>query len=322
MKNNKILSLFSGCGGLDIGFHRAGFDVAVCVDNDPAACDTIRINTRWKVYEGDIALFDPAPFKGEVVGVIGGPPCQGFSPAGKGNPKDPRNFLWREYFRVVEEVQPDFIVMENVPGMLFGKYASQWGELLKKCESLGFIVSYKVLDAADFGVPQHRRRLFLIGSRIGRIEHPNGDSSSTVSVRRAICDLEDSTDAPNHTPNKHARHVVERWSKLEYGEIDPKYRRGRLDPNKPSVTIRAGGGYGPSGNHLAGFHPPIHYRFPRQLTVREAARIQGFPDSWIFEGSKTVQGRQVGNAVAPPVAEAVANQIAAAFGLRTQREAC
>lgn len=306
----KIISLFSGCGGLDVGFHEQGFEPVVCVDVDPEACKTLRCNADWPVFEGRIENFECS---GYVPGVIGGPPCQGFSPAGKGNPNDPRNFLWREYFRVVHTLKPHFIVLENVPGMMHAKHSRHLQDLLEAFEQEGFIMTVGVLDAADYGVPQHRKRLFVLGGRGFKIELPAPTVERHVTVREAIGDLEEDCTTPNHTRNKHAPHVAERWSKLGPGEMDPNYRRSRLDPDKPSVTIRAGGGMGPRGDHLAGFHPPIHYKFPRQLTVREAARIQGFPDDWIFAGSKTAQGRQVGNAVAPPVAAAVAESVKAAL---------
>ena len=104
--------------------------------------------------------------------------------------------------------------------------------------------------------------------------------------------------------------MIARWNRLAPGEVDPNYRRSRLDPARPSVTIRAGGGYGPNGNHLGGFHPPIHPTLPRQLTVREAARLQTFPDDWFLCGPKTIQGRQIGNAVPVRLAEAVARAVA------------
>ena len=302
----KIISLFTGAGGLDIGFHEAGFEPLICVDHDHESCKTIRTNTNWPVFEGDIREFQP---EGNAVGVIGGPPCQGFSPAGKGDPNDPRNMLWREYFRVVKESSPDFVVLENVPGMLHTKNKGHFHDLIESLEDLGFVVNYGVLNAADFGVPQSRRRLFVVAGRGFRIELPEPTVETHRTVKDALKDLEGVKKASNHVPNKHASHVVERWKALGPGEMDPNYRRARLDPDLPSPTIRAGGGYGPNGDHLAGFHPPIHYRYPRQLTVREAARLQGFPDSWLFEGSKTAQGRQVGNAVAPPVAGAVAREV-------------
>lgn len=310
-----VVGLFSGGGGLDLGFERAGFGVSVCVDNDPVACETLRHNRpEWPVFCGDIREFDPIPHRG-AVGVIGGPPCQGFSTAGKGDPDDPRNFLWREWFRVVEAVEPEFVMLENVPGMAHSKNREHLDDLLEHLERDGYRVNYSVLDAADFGVPQRRRRLIVVGGRGFDIRLPKPSASRRVTVGEAILDLVDRT-ALNHEPNDHAQHVVDRWSRLAPGESDPGYRRSRLDARLPSVTIRAGGGYGPKGNHLGGFHPPIHPTLPRQLTVREAARLQTFPDDWEFKGPKTIQGRQVGNAVPPALAEAVAREIIAALEKR------
>lgn len=315
----KTVSLFSGGGGLDLGFEHAGFGVAICVDNDPVACETLRHNRpHWPVFCGDIRDFDPAPYRG-AVGVIGGPPCQGFSTAGKGDPDDPRNFLWREWFRVVETVEPEFVMLENVPGMMHSKNREHLDDLLEHLDRDGYTVTYSVLDAADFGVPQRRRRLIVVGGRGFKISLPQPTVSRHSTVGEAILDLVDEA-ALNHDPNVHAPHVVERWSRLAPGESDPGYRRSRLDPNQPSVTIRAGGGYGPKGNHLAGFHPPIHPTLPRQLTVREAARLQGFPDDWEFRGPKTIQGRQVGNAVPPALGEAVAREIMSALQARRSQE--
>jgi DNA (cytosine-5)-methyltransferase 1 len=307
MSQPRIISLFSGCGGLDLGFEAAGFDAAVCVDNDPEACKTLRLNRpNWEVYQGDIRKFEVA---GPVDGVVGGPPCQGFSSAGKGDPNDPRNFLWREYFRVVAAAMPKFIMLENVPGILLPRNRVHFDGLLESFEDLGFVLTYGIVNAADHGVPQNRRRMILLGGRGFEIPLPRPSVRTHTTVRQAIQDLAEQPDTVNHEPNEHAPHVVERWAKLAEGEEDPGYRRARLHADRPSTTIRAGGGFGPKGNHLAGFHPPIHYSLPRQLTVRESARIQGFPDSWVFAGSKTAQGRQVGNAVPPPLAEAVARSI-------------
>ncbi|WP_027184797.1 DNA cytosine methyltransferase [Desulfovibrio inopinatus] len=305
--NFKIISLFTGGGGLDLGFEAHGFDPLVCVDYDSESCKTIRHNRpEWPVFEGVIEDFCCT---GNVHGVIGGPPCQGFSTAGKGNPNDPRNNLWKHYFRIVEETKPLFIVLENVPGMLNAKNKHHFEEMVKSFEAHGYRVNYSILNASDFGVPQNRRRLVLVGGLGFEIKLPSPTVKREVTVREAIEDLLKTKRAPNHEPNKHAPHVVARWKKLKEGESDPNYRRARLYADRPSSTIRAGGGYGPNDDHLAGFHPPIHYKLPRQLTVRESARIQGFPDSWIFCGSKTAQGRQVGNAVPPPLANAVAKEV-------------
>lgn len=308
--------MFTGGGGLDLGFEQAGFEPIWCVDNDFESWKTLRKNRPdWRRHEGDIADFEPET---SCDGVIGGPPCQGFSPAGKGDPDDPRNLLWREYFRIVRETEPEFIVLENVPGILHRKNRQHFNALVRTFEDHGFQIRHGVLNAADFGVPQMRKRVFVLGGRGFEIPLPKArvPEEEYVTVREAIEDLEDDHDAPNHVRNNHAAHVVERWSKLAEGESDPSYRRSRLVADEPSVTIRAGGGYGPNGDHLAGFHPPIHYKFPRQLTVRESARLQGFPDSWVFGGSKTAQGRQVGNAVPPPLAAAVAASVKEALEVR------
>lgn len=311
-KSYRVVSLFTGAGGLDIGFERTGADVLVCVDNDPEACKTLRHNRPdWPVFEGDIREFDPAPFAGADL-VVGGPPCQGFSSAGKQNPDDPRNFLWREYLRVVEVVRPEAVLLENVAAMSYQRNEGHLHNIAEALRAVGYSVCVQILNAADYGVAQERRRLFLLGLLHRRPSLPEPHGGPVRTVAEAIGDLVGKVLPDlNHVPNQHAPKVVSRWDRLAYGEVDPNYRRARLYPDRPSHTIRAGGGYGPRGNHLAGFHPPIHYSLPRQLTVREAARLQSFPDEWVFQGSKTAQGRQVGNAVPPLMAEAVARHVLA-----------
>ncbi|RWR21198.1 DNA cytosine methyltransferase [Agrococcus lahaulensis] len=307
-----VVSLFSGGGGMDLGFEAAGFETAVCVDNDPIACETLRFNRpQWDVRCEDIRDFDPTPWAGADV-LVGGPPCQGFSTAGKGDPGDPRNFLWREYMRVAKIVRPQVVVLENVSALSHKRNGDHLTGIITSLEDLGYNFAMGVLDASHFGVPQARRRLIVVGVLGGTASLPTPfTKDNPATVWDAIGDL---VAAPpnrelNHVPNRHAEHVIERWSRLLPGETDPNYRRARLDPNKPSLTIRAGGGYGPKGDHLGGFHPPIHPTEPRQLTVREAARIQGFPDTWRLLGPKTIQGRQVGNAVPVGLAHAVAEHV-------------
>ncbi len=304
----RVLSLFSGCGGLDLGLEQAGFKTLVCVDNDPEACKTLRYNRPdWSVFEGDIRQFKPA---GQFDVVVGGPPCQGFSTAGKGNPDDPRNFLWQEYFRIVETVRPHALLLENVAGMANRKNEHHLQPFIQQLGRLGYDVTLGLLDAADFGVPQHRKRLIVLAGLDWLPQLPQPDlSKPLVSARQAIGDLAGHPQVSNHEPNGHAPHIVRRWTNLKEGETDPNYRRGRIYADRPSPTIRAGGGFGPKGDHLAGFHPPIHYALPRQLTVRESARIQSFPDDWIFCGSKTAQGRQVGNAVPPLLGQTIGTEL-------------
>ncbi|WP_423494522.1 DNA cytosine methyltransferase [Microbacterium esteraromaticum] len=306
----RVVSLFSGGGGLDLGFEAAGCETVVTVDNDPEACKTLRYNRpEWDVFEGDIR--DWSAEISDVDIVIGGPPCQGFSSAGKGDPRDPRNFLWMEYMRVVERLKPRAIVLENVSALTHRKNGDHLTGIMTALEEQGYEFVYGVLNAADFGVPQARRRLVVIGLRDGAPTMPEPTHVGRhKTVAEAIAELDGTFDESwNHVPPKHAHHVVERWAHLAPGQADPNYRRARLDPTKPSTTIRAGGGYGPKGDHLAGFHPPIHPFKPRQLTVREAARIQSFPDDWILQGSKTAQGRQIGNAVPVKLAEAIGRHV-------------
>lgn len=314
MKDNespyRVLSLFTGCGGLDLGFEEAGAETIAAVDNDFEACKTLRYNRpEWNVFEGDICDYNPAVRDVDIV--IGGPPCQGFSSAGKGDPNDPRNFLWREYMRVVERVKPRAMVLENVSALTHKKNGDHLTGIMSALEEQGYTFNYGVLNAADFGVPQARRRLVVIGLREGVPTMPEPTHVGRhVTVREALADLDENFDEEfSHVPPKHAPHVAARWDELGPGESDPNYRRARLDPDKPSTTIRAGGGYGPRGDHLAGFHPPIHPWRPRQLTVREAARLQSFPDDWAFKGSKTAQGRQVGNAVPVKLGAAIGQHV-------------
>lgn len=309
----RYVSLFSGGGGLDLGFERAGWDPVVCVDNDPIACATLSQNRpAWNVVCDDIRNFDASAYEG-VDAVVGGPPCQGFSTAGKGDPGDPRNFLWREYMRVVREVKPRVVVIENVSALTHRRNGDHLSGIMEALEAQGYSFAYGVLNAADYGVPQARRRLIVIGVLDGQASLPVPTTSGNQpTVWEAIADLADLPDNPafSHVANRHAPHVVERWRELGPGQDDPNYRRSRLDPHRPSMTIRAGGGYGPNGDHLGGFHPPIHPTLPRQLTVREAARIQTFPDDWVLSGPKTIQGRQIGNAVPVALGEAIGNHVA------------
>lgn len=308
----RVVSLFTGCGGLDLGFEAAGAQTIAAVDNDHEACKTLRHNRpQWNVFEGDIRDFNPDVKDVDIV--IGGPPCQGFSSAGKGDPTDPRNFLWLEYMRIVELVKPRAVVLENVSALTHKKNGDHLTGIMSALEKQGYKFVYGVLNAADFGVPQARRRLVVIGLREGQPTMPTPTHvGEHVSVEEAICDIDGVFDDEwSHVPPRHAPHVTARWDLLAPGETDPNYRRARLDPKRPSTTIRAGGGYGPRGDHLAGFHPPIHPYRPRQLTVREAARLQSFPDNWILRGSKTAQGRQIGNAVPVKLAEAIGRHVIA-----------
>lgn len=306
------ISLFSGAGGLDLGFEAAGFEPTALVEVDPVACATLTHNRpHWPVQCMDVADFDATEHAG-VDAVIGGPPCQGFSTAGKWDPQNPANRLWRQYLRVVEQSMPRALVLENVPAMASPRSREHWEQLIESLSELGYRLAHGVLNASHYGTAQARRRLILIGAldTCPTLPEPTTEHAP-VAVGPVLADLADHPDDPamNHVPRRHAPAVVARWQKLGPGELDRSYKRNRLDPAAPSFTIRAGGQMGASGSHLAGFHPPIHPHLPRQLTVRESARIQGFADDWFFCGRPSQQGRQVGNAVPVPLATALGWQV-------------
>lgn len=367
----KVIDLFAGCGGLSTGFEMAGFEIPLAVEKDEWASETYKKNHRNTiVLTNDITqVIDlDSLFKGKSVsidGIIGGPPCQGFSLSGNRDKKDPRNSLFMEFVRFVKHFKPKFFVMENVIGILSMQTKS--GELVKEViinefTSAGYNVEIFVLNAAEFGVPQSRIRVFFIGLR-NDIEYdkekiePKGFlfGDNQITIEQAIMDLPklkagegkeecDYTMPPqndyqnwvrknskkiyNHVTMRHTARLIERFSHIGFGEsvadVDPEYQqrqRGaaykvsgkvysqnnmRPFPNKPSPTIPA--------SFQSNF---IHPYENRNYTAREGARLQSFPDTYVFCGKRTTmsweknlsQYQQIGNAVPPLLAKAVALRI-------------
>jgi DNA (cytosine-5)-methyltransferase 1 len=373
----KAVSLFSGAGGFCAGVKLAGFKVICAVESDGAACRTHGANFR------DVALFDSdisrflrdeksgVPGREELTRrgidlVYGGPPCQGFSQIGPRKLDDPRNRLYKEFVRVVRELQPSMFIMENVPNMFAMENGHFRGKIFNSFRRAGYARMAAVpLIASDFGVPQHRRRVFIFGIKDGlglesdlastvealigkqKTEHP-------VSVREAISDLPkrvSEDDGPLSYPsrrkrkysafqqlmrldcdtallpaarkrgpnkvddlhNHHTKGIEARRKKIIQqiapggtGELLPRtlwkgirsHKWRRLDPDKPSYTILA-----QMHRDLSEWIHPVHDRW---ITVREAARLQSFHDGFIFHGSERQQLKQVGNAVPPILAHAVA----------------
>ncbi|SFC00488.1 DNA cytosine methyltransferase [Ruminococcus albus] len=328
MKKYNIVDLFSGAGGFQIGFERQGFKVLLSTDFD-ADCENVHKINRPKVpflkidiHDLDSDTIDKYVKKGSNIDVlIGGPPCQGFSTIGKrisSDPNkrtafDPRNTLFREYIRILRYLQPKFFLMENVEGLLTRDKGRIFAEIKKTFAETGYDFNYVILNAADYGVPQIRNRVFFYGNRVGVKMHPPtpqyGESTGKPykTVGEAISDLADKGDDPsiNHVALKHGAINIRRYSLIPEGGRLPEdnlppelYRKNfgntfkRLHRNKPSLTMVPG--------HNAF---PIHPWLNRSLTVREAARIQTFPDSYIFAGPRQKQCMQVGNAVPPLLAE-------------------
>lgn len=383
-RKRSYLSLFSGCGGLDLGFHRNNFRCAGAFEMCPAAAETYRANLGGNIHVGDLSERKPSEFPQADV-VIAGPPCQGFSTAGKRNPDDPRNSLLLSPVRVGIATGAKVVVIENVVGVNTGKHARYWSEATALLASSGYRVSDVKCNALDFGVPQQRQRYILLAWNTGfdgQIELPQRQSPT---LRRA---LTGAGRLPNHFPvwldpgsddekiskrirqhqklsnvrvSERAVHtwqipeVFGRTNKLErqtltallrlrrrnrqrdFGDADPvKCRSLSAELGKPASSIlrvlilkgyvrRLDAGYDlahtfngkfrrlswdhPASTVDTRFGNPRYFLHPvenRGLSVREAARIQGFPDNFTFYGSMSEQFRMVGNAVPPPLADSIA----------------
>jgi len=327
-----VVDIFSGAGGMEIGFEKAGFNIVFSTDIDEQ-CEIVHLLNRPKIpfLRADVrelkkTILDKY-ISCDVDVLVGGPPCQGFSTIGKrvsSNPdkrvqSDPRNQLFKEYIRILKTLNPKVFLMENVVGLLTREKGKILEDMKKAFNETGYEFDYIVLNAADYGVPQIRNRVFFFGNRIGMsLEPPNPTHSESgktrwMTVDSAINDLANvlPNESINHIPLKHGEINIQRYKLIPEGGRMPEkdlptelYRRNfgntfkRLHRNKPSLTMVPG--------HNAF---PIHPWLNRSLTVREAARLQTFPDDYIFVGPRHKQCIQVGNAVPPLLAKAWANHI-------------
>ncbi|KJY41790.1 cytosine methyltransferase [Streptomyces sp. NRRL B-1568] len=359
-KDITLIDLFAGCGGMTAGFIAAGgYKPVMAVEQDLHAAATYAANFGEEhVHWADIACVDhqAAP---EADVIVGGPPCQGFSNLGAKNPGDPRNKLWKDYIRFVHHSRPKVFIIENVERFLKSPEFSLLSEEVRDGGLLeGYELSYGQLLAADFGVPQRRKRAFVIGSRVGRIPLPNPTHGQSPlhawrTVRHAFTgkglpDKPETTTLPKLTTDFFGRivpgifdskdlHVGRRpeaRSLLRYALIPPGGGRfdlpnellpacwknkptgttdvmGRMQWDKPSLTIRTEFYKPEKGQYL---HPqwepgPDGYRVDRPITHREAALLQTFADDFRWCGTKIEIGKQIGNAVPPVLAEAIATHI-------------
>ncbi len=315
-----LLGLFSGGGGLDLGFSAAGFDVKLSSDVVPEYCKTLEANLPGHLAsEIDVSDFDARQihniFGGDGPnGIIGGPPCQSFSILGsRGATQDPRGALVFDYMKIIRDLQPEFFLFENVPGLKTVNGGRDWQEILETfAKETKFKLFHTQLNSVSFGVPQKRERVFLVGFKNHsvrfewpRITHtPDNYLGSdrfepAVTVAEAFELLKGSF---NHEKRAHGERVSSRYSKIQPGSRDRVDHTDRIALGKPSGTVLVGSGGG-------GGRPFIHPVEHRHITVREAARLQSFPDWWHFSGGTTKQYRQVGNAVPPMMAKTVAIQI-------------
>lgn len=301
----KVVSLFSGAGGLDLGFIKAGHEIIWANDNFPDAVKTYRKNIGNHIICEDISKI-PSDEIPEHDILIGGFPCQGFSVANtKRGENDERNKLYLELLRVLVDKQPKFFLAENVKGIMSLMQGKVFEMIIEDFKKAGYTVKHKVLNAANFGVPQRRERVIILGVRNDvdfSLEHPqptHGEDSSLFDDRKSwvtignalknIPEPEEEHDLINHTYSKF---------KLKFNG----YLGNRaIDPNKPAPTVTARGDE--KGGVVVLHHPNNH----RRMSVRELALTQSFPIDFIFEGNNSSAYRQIGNAVPPMLAFAVAS---------------
>ncbi len=315
------ISLFSGGGGLDLGVDAAGFQTRCCVDIDPHSCQTLKNNksTGFLKYatilqkdirkvKGDDLLSVAGVKKGGVSLLYGGPPCQAFSVFGRRlGLKDARGTLIWEYARLVNEILPEAFILENVFGLKTLNEQTVLAKLEKKLASGGrYTLSTHEYELAGFGVPQFRKRIFIIGNSKG-VKVPSmvpthggkenifGALKPYRTAGEALKGLHEPSEngrVPNHFGRKHSERIIKRYASLKFGERDPKTRINKLHPQRPSYTIIVGSDAGGGKGH-------VHPFTPREVTPRESARMQTFPDFWRFTGNVRDNIRQVGNAVPP-----------------------
>lgn len=311
----RLVSLFSGCGGLDLGFERAGFEIPIANEFDPVIWETFAVNhpqTELKPF--DIRILNKSAFPSKVDGVIGGPPCQSWSEAGAlRGIEDERGKLFYEYIRVLQDIRPRFFLAENVSGMLSVRHTAAVEEIKAHFRELGYDLSVTLVNAKDYGVAQERKRVFYIGFRrdLGiNFVFPEGstrDDKDKLTLRDVIWDLQE-TAVPTADKNSH-NPAAENNNEYFTGTFSPIFMsRNRVkDWNEQAFTVQASG-------RQCQLHPQApkmirinanSYRFMegkealyRRMTIREVARIQGFPDEFDFRYKNANDAyKMIGNAV-------------------------
>ncbi|MDO9831959.1 DNA cytosine methyltransferase [Glaesserella parasuis] len=303
-----LVSLFSGAGGLDLGFKQAGFDLLWANDFDADAVATYKHNIGDECVLGDIKNIHSNDIPNADV-IIGGFPCQGFSMANtKRNALDERNSLYLEYVRILKDKKPKIFIAENVKGILSLEKGEVLKAIIRDFESVGYQVQYKLLNSADYGVPQTRMRVIIVGIRNDlniNFEFPKPTHSknpkqdnllSWVSVKQALEHLPD--------PDGILANTVPNNEYSQYKVTTRNFTGHRTtNPDLPSPTILA------RGNGGGGVVAIPHYNGKRRMTVRESACIQSFPDDFEFKGTRGSGYRQVGNAVPVKLANVIAKQV-------------
>ncbi len=345
MKNKdlQVLDLFCGAGGLSYGFEKAGYEIVLGIDNDKVALKTFELNhKKSKGLNADISKIDGKQIKpyfnnGKVDIIIGGPPCQGMSLSGTRNFDDPRNKLYLSYIRLVNELRPKAFVIENVPGLVSLFNGKIKDNILERLTSIGYNISFEILLASDYGVPQNRKRVFFVGLKKGLFDFKKlKKANNIITSKMAISDLPSLENSLGDDIMEYEGEVKNAYQKLMRNESNKIYNHVGTNHTKKVRDIIAlvpdGGNYKdlpvelqgtrnfnvawtrydsrkPAPTVDTGHRHHFHYKYNRIPTVRESARLQSFPDNFIFLGSKTEQYKQVGNAVPPLLAKVLAKNL-------------
>lgn len=301
------IEICAGAGGQALGLEWAGFEALAHVEYDSHACATLRLNRpKWNVIEGDVRQFSGKEFKGIDL-LAGGVPCPPFSKAGKQLGQDDERDLFPEALRLVAECQPKAVMLENVRGFLDAIFTDYRMSLKKQLKALGYLGEWYLLNASDFGVPQLRPRVVVVAFREDLAKEfyppiPLLDGIRAKTVGETLYDL------MSENGWEGALAWASRANEIAPTLVGGSKKHGGADLG-PTRAKKAWASLGVNGKSLADAAPPAGFSGMPRLTLRMAARIQGFPDDWQFAGGKTAAYRQVGNAFPPPVAEAVANKI-------------
>jgi DNA (cytosine-5)-methyltransferase 1 len=321
MAKYKLASFFSGAGGLDLGFKNAGFETVFANDIWKGCHDTFEKNHGIVMTKKSIALIEPGDIP-EVTGFIGGPPCQSWSALGKKQGiSDPRGKLFWTYLDLIAKKKPTFFLAENVAGMLFPRYKGELQRIIDQIEAIGYNVSFKLLNAKDYGVPQERKRVFIVGYN----KDVMGDKKFEfpAPIKRMITLKESIGDLPPAIMAGAKDHTLDQVFNNEYtrGKFSAHYMSSNRAKgwNQQAFTVAASA-------QAISIHPSApemirlgHYNFKfapgfessyRRLSVRECARIQTFPDNFIFKYKSVSDGyKMIGNAVPVKLAEILAKKI-------------
>lgn len=326
----RTLSLFSGAGGLDIGFSDVGFDIVDAVEIERKFCDTLELNTGKgkRFVNSKVNCIDIREFSGKNLGkidfIIGGPPCQTYSAAGRRangvlGTTDARGVLFREYVRLLQELLPKGFLFENVYGIVGAQGGEAWKEIIKAFSDIGYRLFYRILDAADYGVPQHRERMIIVGTKEGEFKFPRPTHGPDSIDAAPFYNAEAALEGVPVTETVEFNKVKGRFASLldaippglnysfyteEMGHPNPVFAwRSKFsdflykaDPDVPVRTIKAAGG---------AYTGPLHWE-NRFFTIEEYKRLQTFPDDYQISGNKQTAVKQIGNSVPPQLARMMA----------------